>query len=148
MAPTSPTSEARRRRDGFTLIEMAVALLVVALVAALALPRLLPGRDSHVIAYDIAALLRADREYAARQQRLVMTRIDVAGRQVVSGASTATVSVPANLSLRLADGGDGIAFLPDGRASDAVVVLSEARQGYGVRVNGLSGAVDIVRTRP
>ena len=30
----------------------------------------------------------------------------------------------------------------------AVVVLSEARQGYGVRVNGLSGAVDIVRTRP
>ena len=90
MAPTSPTSESRRRRDGFTLIEMAVALLVVALVAALALPRVLPGRDSHVIAYDIAALLRADREYAARQQRLVMTRIDVAGRQVVSGASTAT----------------------------------------------------------
>ena len=63
-------------------------------------------------------------------------------------AEEATVSVPANLSLRLADGGDGIAFLPDGRASDAVVVLSEARQGYGVRVNGLSGAVDIVRTRP
>lgn len=173
MTPTSPTSspapaseriyrqkrdrlgrDRRARRDdraGFTLIELSVALLVVALVAALALPRLMPdggGVGTRALAYDIAAMLRADRQAAERDGRTIVTRVDAAGRRVSSGATSDTIGIPGTYRFGLANGNSAITFMPDGRSDGGLVVLGSDREGYGVAVNGPTGAVEIVRVKP
>ncbi|HUG61222.1 MAG TPA: prepilin-type N-terminal cleavage/methylation domain-containing protein, partial [Methylomirabilota bacterium] len=78
-APTSPTNDRRDRRGGFTLIELMMALAIMALIAGLALPRVYPGGGAttgRATAYAIAAILREDRNAALAGGSAVSTRFD------------------------------------------------------------------------
>jgi general secretion pathway protein H len=149
-APTSPTPRSDPRA-GFTLIEVSLALVVLALVAALALPAALPGRSATEIrirAYAVAALLRADRTVAEAERRPVETAIDVVGRTVRSGVDGRWIGLPDDLALRW-DGRNGfVRFTPDGRSSGGLLILGRGRAGYGVAINPATAAVRILMVQP
>lgn len=144
-----------RDKAGFTLIEVACVLAVVALVASLALPALPRGTSSARLegyAMQIAALLKSDRIAAIRRRTPVATRLDADARTVRSGASDVTVALPSDVTFnallaeRCGDRrvGSTIDFFPSGELCGGTIAI--ARQGleFQVRVNWLTGAVEIV----
>ena len=154
IAPTSVTSEAPNqlaRRDhcgGFSLMETVLALALIGLLAALVLPWVLPDQSStslRIRAFEIAALLRADRNAALRSGRPVATTIDLAKRRVFSGATGAALVLPDAFDLKLASTEpSGFHFFPDGRASGGELTIGRRDAALGVRVNRLTAAISIV----
>lgn len=141
----------RSDHAGFTLIEMTLVLAIVSLTAALALPRVsLSGGATglRIKAFEIAAILRADRDEAVRSGRPVTSVVDLAGGRVVSSVANGAVAIPANLFLRVSEAvPDGIRFMPDGSASGGEIFLMRAdRSGIvSVRVDPLTAAIVIDR---
>lgn len=131
---------------------MTLALALVGLITALALPRVLPNAGAsgmRIKAFEIAALLRVDRNAALRSGRTVATAVDAGARRVRSGASGATVVVPAAFALQLATGApNGFRFFPDGTSSGGELILARPDAGLSVRVNDLTAAVSIQRVDP
>jgi general secretion pathway protein H len=150
--PTSRTSERRRdARGGFTLLELSLALAIFGLIAALALPRMMPVQsttDLKMRAWQVAALLRADRNAALRNGRQVLTAVDAGSNAVRSGATGGILRLPDGVALRL-DGGfaGAVRFGPDGRSSGGTVFLTRGDAGYGVRVHPATGTVDLAEVR-
>lgn len=134
---------------GFTLVEATLALALIGLITALALPRALPNAGPtalRVKALEIAALLRVDRNAALRTGRMVTTAVDAVGRLVRSGASDATIIVPNAFALQLATGIPGVfRFFPDGTSSGGELILARPDSGVSVRVNDLTAAVSVRR---
>ncbi|KQT60134.1 hypothetical protein ASG52_18625 [Methylobacterium sp. Leaf456] len=137
-----------RAQAGFTLLEMVLALALIGLVATLALPR--SPRDSgtslRIKAYEVMALLRADRDAARAGGAPVTARVDLVERTLRSGASERAVALPPRISVRLSEGlAGGVRFFPDGTATGGEIFL--ARPGLGsllaVRIDGLTAAVDL-----
>jgi general secretion pathway protein H len=145
-----PSAEA-----GFTLIEVVCALAILSLIAAILLPRA-PRETSRVrleaYAIEAAALLKADRAAAIRSHDLVATRIDAAGGSILSGASRRTVSIPTDvvfdalLPQRCNDrpAFSTISFFANGMSCGGTLALTRRGTGYEIRVNWLTGGVDIV----
>jgi general secretion pathway protein H len=147
---TMPSAEA-----GFTLIEVVCALAILSLIAAILLP-LAPRETSRArleaYAIEAAALLKADRAAAIRSHDLVATRIDAAGGSILSGASRRTVSIPTDvvfdalLPQRCNDrpAFSTISFFSNGMSCGGTLALTRRGTGYEIRVNWLTGGVDIV----
>jgi prepilin-type N-terminal cleavage/methylation domain-containing protein len=84
------------RDDGFTLIEMVCVLAVVAILAAILLPRASrqtsqPRLEAYAI--EVAAILKADRTAAMMAGRQVATAVDATSRSIRSGATGRALSV-------------------------------------------------------
>ncbi len=124
-----------------------LALALMALLAALALPKARPfdgGAALRAKAYEVAALLRADRDAARSGFREVATVVDFDRRRVASGSRAATVFMPDGVSMRLkADMFAGFRFFPDGRSSGGELALGAGRRGLVLRVDRLTSAVEI-----
>lgn len=158
--PTSPTNDGRRAgprgragpRAGFTLLELSLTLAILGLIAALAFPRVMPMRsatDVRVRAYQITAVLRADRNAAIRAGQAVTTVIDAGAGTIRSGATGGLVAMPDDLALGLAGPlAEGIRFSADGRTSGGLVTLLRDGTGYAVRVDPTTAAVTIAEVRP
>ena len=155
--PTLPAVDAEscRHDRGFALIEILCVLAIIGLLAAIilpALPRATTRARLEGLAVEAAALLKADRNAALRRQIRVTTQIDAAARSIRSGASGRTLRLPADVSIdamlasRCADrrAGRSIDFFPSGMSCGGVVALARPGMGYEVRVNWLTGGVDIV----
>ena len=132
---------------GFSLIEVTFALALIGLIAALSLPRVLPQSSATVLrskAFEVAALLRADRNIALRTQRQVATLVDVSIRRVRSGASGASVSIPEFFVLRSSTGrGNMVYFYPNGTSSGGEVMLANANYTLAIRIDDHTAAIDI-----
>src|SRR5271157_2471886 len=112
---------------GFTLIETVCSLAVVGLLAALVLPAIPQGTSQARLAgyaVDIAALLKGDRNAAIRNR----------------------VVVAATLAQRCANRptGSTIEFFPSGASCGGAIAISRHGVGYQIRVNWLTGGVEIV----
>ena len=142
---------------GFTLIEVVCALAIIALLAALVLPAIPRGTSQQRLAgyaIEVAALLKGDRNAAIRNHAQVATSLDAKRRIVISGATASIVEIPADVSFeallaqRCGDRrvGATIDFFPSGASCGGVVAL--ARQGvkYQIRVNWLTGGIEVVPT--
>lgn len=153
MPRTYRVNSVRSVNHGFALLEMVVALAIFGLVIGLVLPRVDrdPGPAAlEAKAYEIAGLLRDDRNLAMMSRREVVSLIDLNRRLAISGSGRRAVRVPDSVGIDLVQseaevlpGGGGIRFYPDGQASGGTVTLHRGKIGYRVSVNWLTAAVDV-----
>jgi general secretion pathway protein H len=130
-------------------------IAIVAALAALALPRL-PLGTSHprleAYAVEAASLMKADRTAAMRRRAPVDTQVNATSRSIRSGATGRSVRLPADVRLRATlpqrcnnqPALSSIRFFPSGMSCGGAVMLTRGGAGFEVRVNWLTGGVEIV----
>jgi general secretion pathway protein H len=140
---------------GFTLLEMVCVLAIIALLAAVLLP-IIPHETSRsrlqAYALQAAALLKADRNAAIRNQTSVATVVDAEARAIRSGSSQTIIRVPNDVrfdallpqTCRERTALSTISFFANGTSCGGVIALSRLSSGYEVRVNWLTGGIEIV----
>ena len=145
----------RSSERGFTLLEMVCVLALIALMAAVLLP-LFPRHTSRsrLQAYVLqtAALLKEDRNAAIRRGTGVATLVDARGRLIRSGSTADIIRIPDDVDVeatlpRTCDHRDALStirFFASGLSCGGTVFLTRADAGYEVRVNWLTGRIEIV----
>lgn len=141
--------------DGFTLLEVVCVLSIFVILTAIAVPMLPHGTsrarlESYAVA--TAALLKADHLAALRRQSQITTDVDAISRLVRSGATGHILRVPNDVTFDALlparcghyQGGSTIRFFASGMSCGGVISLTRAGVGYQVRVNWLTGGVEIV----
>ena len=144
-----------RGEAGFALIEILCVLAIIGMLAAIilpAFPRSTTRARLESLAVETAALLKSDRSAALRRHVQVATIVDAGARAIRSGATgrilrlPSDVTVGAALASRCADreAGRSIDFFPSGMSCGGTIALARPGMGYEVRVNWLTGGVEIV----
>jgi len=140
---------------GFTLLEMVCVLAIIALMAAVLLP-FVPRQTSRsrlqAYALETATLLKADRNAAIEHSASVATLVDAASRVIHSGASRMTVRIPDDVrfeavlpqSCHRQAALSTIRFFANGGSCGGSIALTRLDAGYEIRVNWLTGRVEIV----
>jgi general secretion pathway protein H len=147
------------RESGFTLIEMVAVLAIVAMLAALVMPSWPSGTSRpqlEAYALEIAALLKADRRAALRMRSRVETLVSPPTREVVSGAGAGAVRLPEDIAFDAVvaetcagrENGSTIDFLPSGMSCGGTIALARPGAAIHVRVNWITGGVEIVAADP
>ncbi|MBR0798248.1 prepilin-type N-terminal cleavage/methylation domain-containing protein [Bradyrhizobium jicamae] len=151
----APRAERGRREKGFALIEILCVLAIIGMLAAIILPSI-PRATTRArlesYAVETAALLKADRSAALRRRVPIATLVDAEARAIRSGATGRIIRLPrdvtvdAALASRCADrrAGHSIDFFPSGMSCGGSIALQRPGVGYEVRVNWLTGGVEIV----
>ena len=144
---------------GVVLLEIVCVLAIIALLAAILLP-VIPRATSRArleaYAVDVAALITQDRNAAVRRQTQVATQILAPARLIVSGATGRQLRLPddvvvdALLAARCGDrpAGGRINFFATGSSCGGVIALRRPGAAYQVRVNWLTGGVEVVAGTP
>ena len=152
------SADVSNRERGFALIEILCVLAIIGLLAAIilpAVPRATSRAKLESYAVETAALLKADRSAALRRQILVSTRVDASSRSIRSGVTGRVVSFPPDVALdavlasRCAERmtGRSIDFFPSGMSCGGTIALTRPGMGFEVRINWLTGGVEIVPQR-
>jgi len=140
---------------GFTLLEMVCVIALVAMVAAVLLP-LVPRNTSRArlqgYAIEAASLLKADRNVAIRRGTEVSTLVDATSRAIRSGATAQLIRIPDDVrfeallpqSCRQRAALSTISFFADGMSCGGAIALTRLDSSYEVRVNWLTGRVEII----
>jgi general secretion pathway protein H len=146
-------------QEGFTLLEMVCVIALVAMIAAVLLP-LLPRNTTRAqlqaYALEAATLLKADRDAAIRRGVDVSTLVDASSRAIRSGATARTVLIPADVrfdtllpqTCRQHAALSTISFFGDGMSCGGTIALTRLETTYEIRVNWLTGRVEIVSRAP
>ena len=140
---------------GFALIEILCVLAIIGLLAAIilpAIPRATTRAKLESYAVQTAALLKADRSTALRRHIQVTTQVDAEARAIRSGITGRILRLPSDVTLdavlaaRCADriAGHSIDFFPSGMSCGGTIALARPGMGYQVRVNWLTGGVEVV----
>jgi len=142
-----------RRAHGFTLLEVLLVLVVMALGAALTLPALVrpSGTELRTATGSVVAGLRRAREAAVNGQRPATLTVDVAERSFAIDGGGERRRLPERISLSLftarseVQGEDRgrIRFFPDGSSTGGRITLSTGERRYHVDVDWLTGRVRV-----
>ena len=144
---------------GFTLLEMVCVIALVAMIAAVLLP-FLPRHTSRsrlqAYALEAATLLKADRNTAIRRRADVSTLVDAPSRAIRSGATSQIVRIPDDVrfdallpeTCRQRAALSSISFFADGMSCGGSIALSRLDTAYEIRVNWLTGRIEIVSRSP
>jgi general secretion pathway protein H len=143
-----------KAEDGFTLVEIVCVIAIIAMLAAILLPRMSretsrPQLEAYAI--ETATLLKADRTAAIRRRVQIATQVDAQGRSIRSGATGRILQVPddvlfdAVLPQRCNErpANSSISFFSTGASCGGTIMLSRLGAGFEVRVNWLTGGVEI-----
>ncbi len=140
---------------GFTLLEMVCVIALIAMIAAVLLP-FLPRQTSRArlqaYALEAATLLQDDRNAAIARRTEVATLVDAPSRAIRSGASGQILHIPADVrfdallpqSCRRRPVLSSIDFFADGMSCGGAITLARLDTSYQIRVNWLTGRVEIV----
>ena len=145
----------RDGENGFALIEILCVLAIIGLLAAIILPgfpRSTTRARLESLAVETAGILKADRSAALRRHTQVATIVDAPERAIRSGATGRILRLPSDvtvdtaLATRCADRATGrsIDFFPSGMSCGGTIALARPGMGYEIRVNWLTGGVEIV----
>ena len=149
-----------RQQDGFTLLEMTAVIAIVAMLAAILLPvapRATTRQRLAAYAVETAALLKADRNAALRRSAQINAQIDAPGRMIRSGSSGRVMRIPDDVSFQAMlpltcnerPARSTISFFATGMSCGGTIVLSRLGTGFEVRVNWLTGGIEVAaRTAP
>lgn len=99
--PHPPASHRRRPRQGITLVEMAVVLVIMGLLAAMVIPRIGRGIAQRQLdrAADQAVVdLRSASQLAGRHRRPVRFRLSGVGYEIIDHATPTTVYIKRRLN--------------------------------------------------
>jgi general secretion pathway protein H len=140
---------------GFTLLEMVCVLALIAMMAAVLLP-LIPHHTSRsrlqAYALQTATLLKADRNAAIRRGVDVATLVDAGSRSIRSGATVDMIRIPDDVrfdallpqTCNRRAALSTISFLASGMSCGGAITLTRLDAGYEIRVNWLTGRIEIV----
>ena len=140
---------------GFTIIELLVVMVIMALAYTLASPMIssgVSGAELKASARQIAAGLRKARSDAiSRRQESVLT-LDLASRQFQLTGDARVYRLPPSVAVKvftaqseLVGGTAGaIRFFPDGGSTGGRITLSANARNYDVDINWLTGQVVII----
>ena len=145
----------RKAEAGFTLVEMVCVIAIIAMLAAILLPHISratsrPRLEGYAV--ETASLLKADRTAAMRRRVPIATQVDASERFLRSGSTGRVLRVPddvtfsATLPLRCNDrpAFSTISFFATGMSCGGTIVLSRLGAVYEIRVNWLTGGIEIV----
>jgi general secretion pathway protein H len=134
---------------------MVGVIAVVAMLAAILLPRVprattRPRLEAY--AMETAALLKADRTAALRRKAQITAQVDAPGRAIRSGSTGRILQVPDDVSFQALlplscnerPARSTISFFATGTSCGGTIVLSRLGNGYEVRVNWLTGGIEVV----
>jgi general secretion pathway protein H len=150
-----PTSSAGRAEGGFTLLEVVCVVAIIALVAAIILPAI-PRSTSYArleaYAIETATLLKQDRYAAIRKRTRVATEISATARTIRSGVTGRTVRLPDDIAVEALlakrcdqrPAGRSIDFFASGRSCGGTIELTRLGKGFQIRVNWLTGGIELV----
>jgi general secretion pathway protein H len=137
------------------LLEMVCVLALIAMMAAVLLP-FIPHQTSRsrlqAYALQAAAVLKEDRNAAIRRGIGVATLVDTGGRLIRSGATAEMIRIPDDVRFEALlprtcnrrDSLSTISFFASGMSCGGAIALTRLDVGYEVRVNWLTGRVEIV----
>ena len=137
------------------MLEVVCVLALVAILAAIVVPALPRGTSRarlESFAIEAAAMLKADRDAAIRNRVQVATEIDAPLRVVRSGATGRVIRLPADVRFEAIlaarcnnrPAGPTIRFFASGMSCGGTIALTRLGVGYQVRVNWLTGGVEVV----
>jgi general secretion pathway protein H len=144
---------------GFTLLEMVCVLALVAMMAAVLLP-FVPRQTSRsrlqAYALQAATLLKADRNAAIRRGTDIATLVDAGRRVIRSGATRDTIRIPDDVEFKALlpricgrhEAFSTISFFASGMSCGGAIALSRADAGYEIRINWLTGRIEIASHNP
>jgi general secretion pathway protein H len=128
------------------------------MLAAVLLPRMPLGTSRprlEAYAIETASLLKADRNAAIRRRVMIAAEVNAMSRVIRSGASERTVRIPDDVSFQALlpqrcnqrPARSTISFFASGSSCGGAIVLTRHGVGYEVRVNWLTGGVEVVARR-
>jgi general secretion pathway protein H len=141
--------------EGFTLLEMVCIVAIIAMLTAVLLPNI-PRNTSRprleAYALETASLLKADRTAAIRHRIQIATQIDAGARSLRSGSTGHILRIPDDVAVdailpnRCNDRPalSTISFFPTGMSCGGTITLTRLSTSYEIRVNWLTGGVEIV----
>jgi general secretion pathway protein H len=145
------------RSGGFTLLELLVVMVIIALLMALVPPLFsgaVPGARLKGAARDLAVELRYARSHAITRNQDMEVRLDleppayaVAGRPprpLPEGVKMQVVSARRERGLQPAS--HRVQFYPDGSSSGTRITLSGGNRSYRISVDWLTGRIDIAES--
>jgi general secretion pathway protein H len=138
---------------------MVCVLAIIGLLAAIILPNIPRGTSrARLEGYAVAtaAVLKADRVSALRQRMRVATVVDAEARTIRSGAGGGVVKLPADVRLDAMLAAScydrqtsvTIDFFPSGMSCGGAIALTRLGAVYEIRVNWLTGGVDVLSRQP
>lgn len=134
---------------------MVCVIAIIAMLAAVLLP-LVPRQTSRArlqaYAVEAATLLKADRIAAMRRGVDVTTLVDAGSRVIRSGTTSESIRIPDDVrfdallpqSCRQRASLSTISFFANGMSCGGTIALTRLDAGYEVRVNWLTGRIEIV----
>jgi general secretion pathway protein H len=144
-----------KRARGFSLLELVVVMVLIALVPGLGaavLGSALPGRQLKAAAKDVAVQLRFTRARAIAAGTEQVFELDVIGKRWRAAGERAG-ELPDDVELRVitargespADDIAAVRFFPDGAATGGRIVLSIDDAAWRIDVGWLTGEVTLSR---
>jgi general secretion pathway protein H len=142
-------------QTGFSLLEMVCAMALIAILAAVLLP-IAPRQTSRArlqaYALETATLLKSDRNAAIRAGADVSTLVDAPSRAIRSGATSQTIRIPDDVrfdallprTCQQRAVLSAISFFADGMSCGGAITLARLDMAYEIRVNWLTGRIEIV----